>query len=127
MTNPEKYEVAVTEDDAGTLIHSKPITFDQISKSEFCVSCHQVAVHPGIKLEVVWEQYRNAPASEEGITCQDCHMGKIQGIASGYEHGPAAIVGGVTTKDRKITNHTFSCAAFLFFLFSKDIKTMFKY
>ena len=45
------------------------------------VSCHQVAVHPGIKLEVVWEQYRASPAAAEGITCQECHMGKVPGEA----------------------------------------------
>ena len=38
------------------------ITNDQINKSEFCVSCHQVAVNPGIKLEIVWDQYRDSPA-----------------------------------------------------------------
>jgi hypothetical protein len=32
----------------------------------------------------------------------------VQGIPSGYEKGPAAVVGGVPTKDRKITSHIFS-------------------
>jgi len=32
-------------------------------------------------------------------------MGKIQGIPSGYDEGPAAVVGGVETKPRKLTNH----------------------
>jgi hypothetical protein len=32
-------------------------------------------------------------------------MGKIQGIPSGYNEGPAAVVGGVPTKSRKLTNH----------------------
>lgn len=35
-------------------------------------------------------------------------MGKIQGKPSGYEQGPAAIVGEVPTKTRKITSHLFS-------------------
>ena len=35
-------------------------------------------------------------------------MGKVQGKASGYETGPAAVVGDVPTKDRKITSHLFS-------------------
>jgi hypothetical protein len=35
-------------------------------------------------------------------------MGKIQGKASGYETGPAAIVGDVPTKPRKLTSHLFS-------------------
>ena len=32
-------------------------------------------------------------------------MGKIQCIPSGYHEGPAAVVGGVPTKSRKLTNH----------------------
>ena len=47
---------------------------------EFCTSCHQVAVYPGIKLEVVWEQYRASPACKKGISCQDCHMGRVPGV-----------------------------------------------
>ena len=35
-------------------------------------------------------------------------MGTVPGVASGYDFGPAAIVGGVPTRDRKITNHTFA-------------------
>ena len=35
-------------------------------------------------------------------------MGKVQGIVSGYDEGPAAIVGGVPTKTRKLTNHFFA-------------------
>ena len=35
-------------------------------------------------------------------------MGKIQGKASGYEFGPAAVVGDVPTKNRKLTNHFFA-------------------
>ena len=80
-------------------IHSAGIRFEQIDKSEFCVSCHQVAVHPGIKLEVVWEQYRASPAAKAGVTCQDCHMGKVPGRAEGYETGPAAIIGGKVHPD----------------------------
>lgn len=75
-------------------IHSAGIKFKTIDKSEFCVSCHQVAVHPGIKLEIVWEQFRGSPALAKGTSCQDCHMGKVPGKASGFDTGPAAIIGG---------------------------------
>ena len=89
-------------------IHAAAIRFEQIDKSEFCVSCHQVAVHPGIKLEVVWEQYRASPAAKRGESCQDCHMGKTPGVVSGYATGPAAIVNGnPINPTRKRTNHTF--------------------
>ena len=41
-------------------------------------------------------------------SCQDCHMGKIQGVPSGYDEGPAAVVGGEPTMARKLTNHFFA-------------------
>lgn len=92
----------------GQAIHRRAIKFEELSKSTFCVSCHQVAVQPGIKLEVVWDQYRASPAYREGISCQDCHMGKVPGVAAGYSVGPAAVVSErVVTPDRKHSNHGF--------------------
>jgi hypothetical protein len=35
-------------------------------------------------------------------------MGKEQGVPSGYDHGPAAVVGDVPTKSRRLTNHFFA-------------------
>ncbi|MCC7120519.1 MAG: cytochrome C [Gammaproteobacteria bacterium] len=109
LANAKEYGVAMAPGQEGTPIHAPAIKFEQISKSEFCVSCHQVAVHPGIKLEVVWEQYRGAPAAKEGITCQECHMGKVPGEASGYETWPIAIINGQVVGDsnQKHSNHLF--------------------
>lgn len=109
LAKADEYGVAMAPGQPGTPIHAPVIKFEQISQSEFCVSCHQVAVHPGIKLEVVWEQYRGAPASAEGITCQECHMGKVPGEASGFETWPIAIVNGQTVgeSDQKHSNHLF--------------------
>jgi len=90
-------------------IHQQAVQSDVIVKSEFCITCHQVAVHPGIKLETVWEEYRASPAAKQGITCQDCHMGNSPGKVSGYARGPAALVNGkVVNPDRKLTDHSFS-------------------
>lgn len=92
----------------GQPIHAASIQFEQLKSSHFCVSCHQVAVYPGIKLEVVWEQYRASPACKQGISCQDCHMGKSPGRAEGYECGPAAVVANKPTNpQRKHSNHMF--------------------
>lgn len=109
IANADEYGVALTPDKQGTGIHAGAIEFDQISESEFCVSCHQVAVNLGIKLEVVWDQYRASPAREMGITCQDCHMGKDPGEAHGYATGPMAIVNGqvVGNENAKHSNHAF--------------------
>ena len=94
VNNKDTYTVATSDEDRGNEIHGNMVKFDQISKSEFCVSCHQVKVNLGIKLEIVWEQYRDSPARRAGITCQDCHMGKVPGKPDGYATAPSAIVAG---------------------------------
>ena len=108
LANKETYSVKTSKEGRGTDIHNGMMTNPQISKSEFCVSCHQVAVNLGIKLEIVWDQYRDSPARKEGITCQDCHMGKVPGKPEGYETAPSAVVGGKEINPgRKHANHRF--------------------
>jgi len=104
----DTYSVKTSKDGRGNDIHEGMITNDQITKSEFCVSCHQVAVNLGIKLEIVWDQYRDSPARKAGTTCQDCHMGKVPGKPDGYATAPSAIVGGKEINPgRKHANHSF--------------------
>ena len=79
IANRDTYSVKTSTDGRGHNMHEGMITNDQITKSEFCVSCHQVAVHLGIKLEIVWDQYRDSPARKAGVSCQDCHMGRSPG------------------------------------------------
>ncbi|PJI43525.1 multiheme c-type cytochrome [Ferrovibrio sp.] len=109
LADPDEYGVSTKPGQPGRPIHGPVVKFEQISKSEFCVSCHQVAVHPGIKLEVVWDQYRDSPAARSGVTCQECHMGKVPGEAKGFDTWPIAIVNGkvVGSTDQKHSNHMF--------------------
>jgi nitrate/TMAO reductase-like tetraheme cytochrome c subunit len=108
LANKETFSVKTSSDGRGNDIHEGMITNDQITKSEFCVSCHQVAVNLGIKLEIVWDQYRDSPARKAGVTCQDCHMGKVPGKPEGYATAPSAIVGGKEVNPgRKHANHRF--------------------
>ena len=103
-----KVKISPDEKGPGQPMHSAGFCFPQLSKAEFCTSCHQVAVYPGIKLEVVWEQYRASPACKKGVSCQDCHMGRIPGVPSGYEVGPAAEINKKNVNaQRKHANHTF--------------------
>ena len=105
-----KYKVKTDAGDKGVgqSMHRRSIEFEELSKSTFCASCHQVAVKPGIKLEVVWDQYRASPACKEGVSCQDCHMGIVPGVDAGYSFGPAAVVDGkVVNPERKHSNHMF--------------------
>lgn len=102
------YKIATSPDERGTRIHLGVVKFEQIDQSQFCVSCHQVAVDPGIKLEVVWDQYRDSPAAKAGTTCQACHMGKVPGVAAGYDTGPSAVVNGKPVNpEREHHNHAF--------------------
>ena len=89
-------------------IHQTAIQSTVLTQSEFCATCHQVQVHPGIKLETVWEEYRSSPAAKEGITCQKCHMSTNPGLDTGFATGWAARVNGQTVReDRPLTDHTF--------------------
>lgn len=107
---PEEYKLKTdpAEKRPGQVVHNRVIQFQEISNSTFCLTCHQVAVQPGIKLEVVWEQYRHSPAFRQGIRCQDCHMGKVPGLAQGFCKAPAAIVNDKPFgAPRKHSNHVF--------------------
>lgn len=110
LRNADHFKVKTDPDDKspGILMHRRAIQFKQLNQSSFCVSCHQVAVVPGIKLEVVWDQYRASPAFRQGIRCQDCHMGKVPGMNEGFSIGPVAIINGKASgPDRKHSNHVF--------------------
>ena len=108
LADKETYSVKTSKDGRGNDIHNGMITNPQLTKSEFCVSCHQVAVNLGIKLEIVWDQYRDSPARKAGVTCQDCHMGKVPGKPEGYATAPSAVVGGKEINPgRKHANHRF--------------------
>ncbi|MFZ1105776.1 MAG: cytochrome C, partial [Hyphomicrobiaceae bacterium] len=108
LANKETYSVKTSEGGRGNSIHGGMFTNPQITKAEFCVSCHQVAVNLGIKLEIVWDQYRASPAHNAGVTCQDCHMGRVPGKPEGYATGPSAVIGGKEINPgRKHANHRF--------------------
>ena len=108
IANKDTFSVKTSKEGSGSDIHEGMVTNDQITKSEFCVSCHQVAVNLGIKLEIVWDQYRDSPARKAGVTCQDCHMGKVPGKPEGYATAPSAIVSGKEVNPgRKHANHRF--------------------
>ena len=105
LENTDKYRVVTTPEESGRKIHTGVVKFTPISTSTFCGTCHDVTLLNGFRLEEAFSEYRDSPAAKKGISCQDCHMGKIQGIPSGYDEGPAAVVGGVPTNPRKLTNH----------------------
>lgn len=108
LDQPETYRVTTDRDAPGRGIHTEVERFFPMVTSGFCATCHDVTLVNGFRLEEAFAEYHQSPASEAGVSCQDCHMGKEQGVASGYEEGPAAIVGGVPTQPRKLANHFFA-------------------
>lgn len=103
-----KVKLDPNSDKPGQEIHLDGIKFEQLGKSGFCQPCHQVAVHPGIALEVVWAQYRASPSCKKGVSCQDCHMGLVPGKPQGYSYGAAAEMSGLSVNNqRKHSNHIF--------------------
>ncbi len=108
LDNRHKYRVVTDAEESGRKIHTEIGHFPQLKTSQFCGSCHDVNLFSGFRLEEAFSEYKNSPAAARGESCQDCHMGLVQGVVSGYKTGPAAIVGGVPTKSRKITNHFFA-------------------
>ena len=103
-----KYVVTAERDKPGRAVHAEAEKFFALVTPGFCGSCHDVTLFNGFRLEEAFAEYKRTDASREGVSCQDCHMGKVQGKNAGYESGPAAVVGGVPTLDRKLTNHYFA-------------------
>ncbi len=103
-----EYNVNTERGQSGRAIHTGATRFAQISTSAFCGTCHDVNLVNGFRLEEAFSEYKATSASRQGISCQDCHMGKQPGVAAGYDDAPAAVVGNKPTQPRKRTNHMFA-------------------
>jgi len=108
LSKPQEYRVVTDRNASGRAIHTDVNRFFQLVTPGFCGTCHDVTLLNGFRLEEAFAEYKRTTAAREGVTCQDCHMGKVQGVNAGYEYGPAATVGGVATKSRRLTNHFFA-------------------
>ncbi|WP_028301235.1 multiheme c-type cytochrome [Oceanospirillum beijerinckii] len=108
LAQPEKFRVTTQPDEPGRGIHAKAERFFELTTPGFCATCHDVFAPNGLRIEEAFSEFKNTPAAKDGRTCQDCHMSKVQGVAAGFDHGPAAIVGDEETTPRKLTNHFFA-------------------
>ncbi|MFI4986165.1 MAG: multiheme c-type cytochrome [Alphaproteobacteria bacterium] len=108
LADTKDYQVVADPDKPGRKIHGDIVKFAPIRTSTFCGSCHDVTLNNGFRLEEAFSEYRTSPAAARGLICQDCHMGKTQGQADGYDTGPAAVIEGVPTQPRRATSHIFS-------------------
>jgi Cytochrome c554 and c-prime len=107
IKSPE-YRVVAKRGEPGRAIHADVVRFFPLVTPGFCGTCHDVTLLNGFRLEEAFSEFKRTATARKGITCQDCHMGKVQGRAAGFEEGPAADVGGVPTKPRTLTNHLFA-------------------
>lgn len=109
LRNPDQFGVLKTsadESDRSRDIHGDTQRFFQMSTAGFCGTCHDVFAPNGFRLEDAFSEFKNSPsATIDGHNCQDCHMGKSPGKPEGYDVGPAAVVGNVSTPVRRTTNH----------------------
>ena len=108
LDSPGEYKVSADRDTPGRAIHATAEKFFALTEPAFCGTCHDVTLLDGFRLEEAFTEFKQSEAAAQGVSCQDCHMGVIQGIASGYETGPAAVVGGVPTTSRRLSNHFFA-------------------
>ena len=102
-----EYSVNTERGKSGRAIHVGAVEFAQINTSGFCGTCHDVNLVNGFRLEEAFSEYKVTEAAKEGVSCQDCHMGKEPGVNAGYDEAPAAVVGGKPTLPRKRTDHYF--------------------
>lgn len=85
-----------------------------IKTSQFCGECHDVTSPQGVRLEEAFSEWQNSPAAKEGVTCQHCHMGPVQGVPIADHERPlgrAADVPGLDPERlplRHLTDHTFA-------------------
>jgi hypothetical protein len=88
--------------------------FSYIKSSQFCGDCHDVTSPNGVRNEEAFSEWANSPAAKQRITCQNCHMGPVQGIPIAEKdrpRGPAAVVPGVPVERmpiRTLSDHTFA-------------------
>ncbi|MDP6447242.1 MAG: multiheme c-type cytochrome, partial [Pirellulaceae bacterium] len=98
---------------AGSQTHPS-VKLSYIKTSQFCGECHDVFSPSGVRLEEAFSEWHNSPAAKQGVTCQHCHMGPVQGRPFADEQrplGPAAVVPGAPPGSmplRHLADHTFA-------------------
>ncbi|MCP4252223.1 MAG: hypothetical protein GY775_02235 [Candidatus Scalindua sp.] len=100
--------LVTSSDEEGRSIHSEVIQDKTFRAPIFCAPCHTARAPTGLHTEETFDEYKLSKSAKEGETCQDCHMGKVQGENKGFDEGPAAIIGNFESEPRRITNHLFA-------------------
>ena len=101
---------AHSSDDGDYSIHGEVKTSFFISQPGLCGSCHDVTSPGGFRLEEAFSEYKNSPAAEQGVSCQDCHMSPTEGVdVDHHQEGSVAVFpNGKGTIPRKVSSHYFA-------------------
>ena len=110
LNDPDKkgFRVVADPKDRGLMIHKKSDTFFELTQPGFCGTCHDVTLLNGFRLEEAFSEYKQTSSAKNEESCQDCHMATVPGQVSKYEVGPAAVVNGIPTRKRRLSNHFFA-------------------
>ncbi len=101
-----RYQVQPERGQPGRAVHAAVEPFLELRAPAFCGGvCHEVTAQTGARSHEMLSEYKTSPAAARGVTCVDCHMGSEQGKESPFEVGPVAVVGGVPTSERPLSNH----------------------
>ncbi len=104
LSDSETYHLATSSNQFGRAVHGEVVQFFEMAEPRLCGMCHDVNL-TNFRLEAAYSEYKNSPAQKRGATCQDCHMGTVQGVVSGFAQAPSALLGTIPTKVRKHVNH----------------------
>ena len=108
LAQPQKFRMHSNRGESGRAVHGEVKAFAAIDSARFCNVCHEVTAQTGFRTHEMMTEFKRSPAAKRGVSCVDCHMGKVEGVESPREIGPAAIVGGVPTPDRPLARHLFA-------------------
>ena len=110
LNDPDKkgFRVVADPKERGLTIHKKSDSFFELTQPGFCGTCHDVTLLNGFRLEEAFSEYKQTESAKNKESCQDCHMATVPGQVSKYEFGAAAVVNGIPTRKRRLTNHFFA-------------------
>ena len=107
----QKYGVARSDAEPGRKVHLETVVFAPIRESDFCASCHQAELSPGVLHADVWSSHLRSPSRKQGVSCQDCHMGSEPGRPSLRPLGASAMVDArILNPSRRCSDHSFQSA-----------------
>ena len=106
LTNKEYYKVRTSPQERGKDIHTCVYTFKPLNKSEFCVSCHQVAVQPGHQARSrVGTIPRFARVPRRASPARIVTWAKRRAKTTASTTGAAAVIDGTSDQSRIAPRH----------------------